>query len=228
MGFVNLHLHSEYSFLDGSIKVKELFKRVKELGQDSVAITEHGNMHALIQKFKAAKDAGVKLIVGAEIYLCDDISVKDTKRYHFLLLAENNEGLQNLIKIVSIANTEGFYYKPRVDKNVLRKFNKGLIATSACLANDIPRVINKGDLAKAKELALEYEEMFGKGNFFLEVHNHGIREEDVARAGIIKIGKLGYFQKFAVVICFVFRHTPSLIKNRFGLQRYENKRFSEN
>ena len=189
MAFTHLHLHSEYSFLDGSIKIKELFKRVKELGQNSVAITEHGNMHALVQKYKLAKAEGIKLIVGVEAYLCDDIREKSKKRNHFILLAENNEGLNNIIKLCSIAATDGFYYKPRLDKKTIQKYSKGIIATSACIAGEIQQFIIHDEYDKAKQVAQEYMGIFGKDNFFLEFHNHGIPDEDKANIGMLKIGK---------------------------------------
>ncbi|MFW6286062.1 MAG: DNA polymerase III subunit alpha [Nanoarchaeota archaeon] len=189
MSFVHLHLHSEYSFLDGSIQLEKLFQKVKELGQNSVAITEHGNMHALIKKYKLAKKYGIKLIIGCEIYVCDDINVKDKKRYHLLLLAKNNEGLQNLIKIVSIANKEGFYYKPRVDKSILKKYSKGVIATTACIAGEVQRAIIYGNLDKAKKITQDYIDIFGKDNFLIEVHNHGINEEKIINRELIKIAK---------------------------------------
>ena len=133
MGFTHLHLHTEYSLLDGATKVGELFEHVKSLGQDAVAITEHGNMGAVVKKYNAAKKAGVKLIMGFEAYVCDDIGVKDKdgKRYHLVLLAKDMEGYRNLVRLVSIANNEGFYYSARIDKKLLRKYSKGLICMSA-------------------------------------------------------------------------------------------------
>ncbi|NPE27189.1 DNA polymerase III subunit alpha [Methanococcoides sp. SA1] len=180
MGFTHLHLHTEYSLLDGATKISELFDHVKSLGQDAVAITEHGNMGAVIKKYNAAKKAGVKLIMGCEVYVCDDISVKDkdAKRYHLILLAKDLEGYQNLVRLDSIANNEGFYYKPRVDKKLLRKYSKGLIAMSACLANDIDQAIMAGDEDLARRRAESYINIFGKENFYLEVMDHGIPEED--------------------------------------------------
>ena len=179
MGFSHLHLHTEYSLLDGATKISELFNYVKELGQDSVAITEHGNMGAVIKKYNEAKKAGVKLIMGCEVYVCDDISVKDknVKRYHLILLAKNFKGYQNLIKLDSIANNEGFYYRARVDKKLLRKYSDGLICMTACIANDIDQAVIAGDKEKAKMLIREYIDIFGKENFYLEVQDHGIPEE---------------------------------------------------
>ena len=145
MGFVHLHLHTEYSLLDGATKISKLFERVKELGMDSVAITEHGNLNAVIKKYQLAKKAGVKLIFGFEPYIVDDMENKDMqeKRYHLILLAKNIQGYKNLIKLTTIANSDGFYYRPRIDKKTLAKYSEGLICTSACIANDIAKsVIN--------------------------------------------------------------------------------------
>jgi DNA polymerase III subunit alpha len=180
MGFTHLHLHTEYSLLDGATKVNELFDHVKSLGQDSVAITEHGNMGAVIKKYQVAKKAGVKLIMGCEVYICDDISVKDKdmKRYHLVLLAKDLEGYKNLVRLVSIANDKGFYYKPRIDKKLLRKYSKGLICTSACIANDADQAVILGNEDKACRLIEEYIDIFGKEDFYLEVANHGIEEEE--------------------------------------------------
>ena len=191
MGFTHLHLHTEYSLLDGATKVDELFGRVKELGQDAVAITEHGNMGAVIKKYQAAKKAGVKLIMGCEVYVCDDIGIKDkdAKRYHLILLAKDLEGYQNLVKLDSIANNEGFYYKARVDKKLLRKYSKGLICMTACLANDVDQAVVGGDEERAKKLIEEYIDIFGKENFYLEVQDHGISEEKVVADFYKRIAK---------------------------------------
>jgi len=191
MGFVHLHLHSEYSLLDGATKIGELFDYVKELGQDSVAITEHGNMGAVIKKYELAKKAGVKLIFGFEAYVCDDIKVKDknVKNYHLNLLAKDLEGYRNLIRLVSIANGEGFYYRARLDKETLRKYSKGLICMSACIANDVAVAVIGGDEDKARKLIEEYVDIFGKENFYLEVQNHGIAEQAVVRDFYGRVGK---------------------------------------
>lgn len=179
MAFVHLHLHTEYSLLDGATKISELFDRVKELGQNAVAITEHGNMGAVIKKYQLAKEAGVKLIFGFEAYVCDDMRSrdKDMKRHHLILLAKDLEGYENLVKLVSIANGDGFYYKARIDKEVLRKYSKGLICTSACIANDIARAVINENEEGARKLIKEYVGIFGKDNFYLEVQNHGIEQE---------------------------------------------------
>ena len=179
MAFTHLHLHTEYSLLDGATKLDELFDRIKELGQDTVAITEHGNMGAIIKKYQLAKKSGVKLIFGFEAYIADDRRSrdKDNRYYHLLLLAKNYEGYKNLIKLVSISNNEGFYYRPRIDMEVLRQYSEGLICTSACLANDIAQFVVKGEEEKARKRISEYVDIFGKEDFYLEVHNHGIPEE---------------------------------------------------
>ncbi len=191
MGFTHLHLHTEYSLLDGATKINELFDHVKSLGQDSVAITEHGNMGAVIKKYNTAKKAGVKLIMGCEVYLCDDIGVKDkdAKRYHLVLLAKDLEGYQNLVKIDSIANNEGFYYRARIDKKLLRKYSKGVICMSACIGNDIAQAVIKGDEDLARKLVEEYVDIFGKEDFYLEVHDHGIPEEKKVNEFYERIGK---------------------------------------
>jgi DNA polymerase III subunit alpha len=180
MGFAHLHLHTEYSLLDGATKVKDLFSRVKELGMDAVAITEHGNMGAVIKKYNLAKEAGVKLIFGFEPYICGDHTLreKSARDFHLLLLAKDLEGYQNLIKLVSIANNEGFYYRPRLDKDLLRKHSKGLICMSACIGNDIAQAVISGNEAGAEKLIEEYLDIFGKEDFYLEVQNHGIPEEE--------------------------------------------------
>ncbi len=179
MGFTHLHLHTEYSLLDGATKVSELFEHVKSLGQDSVAITEHGNMGAVIKKYNAAKKAGVKLIMGFEPYICEDLKSrdKDMKRYHLILLAKDLEGYQNLVRLVSIANNEGFYYKPRIDMEVLRKYSKGLVCMSACIGNDIAQAVMNGSEDRARKLIEGYVDIFGMEDFYLEVQIHGIPEE---------------------------------------------------
>jgi DNA polymerase III subunit alpha len=191
MGFVHLHLHTEYSLLDGASKISELFGRIKEMGQTAVAITEHGNMGAMIKKYQLAKKAGVKLIFGFEAYITDDMRKreKDGRDYHLILLAENLEGYKNLIKLVSIANSEGFYYRPRIDREVLRKYSKGVICMSACIAGDIAQAVIGGDEAKAKRLIESYVDIFGKNNFFLEVQNHQIPDEEVVRKFFKKAGE---------------------------------------
>ena len=171
MGFVHLHLHTEYSLLDGATKIKELFSRIKELGMDTVAITEHGNMGAMIKKYNLAKEAGVKLIFGFEPYICDNHKSREKvgKNNHLLLLAKNKEGYDNLIKLVSISNNEGFYYRPRIDMGLLKKYSEGLICMTACIANDIAQAVIHNDEEKAKSLIEGYLDVFGKEDFYLEV-----------------------------------------------------------
>ena len=178
--FVHLHLHSEYSLLDGSTRINLLPKRVKDLGMDAVALTDHGNMYGAIAFYNACKDAGVKPILGCEVYISEkDMTVKDrtNKRYHLILLAENNEGFKNIMKIVSTGYVDGYYYKPRVDKEVLKKYSKGVIATSACLGGEVQKALLNRDKEAAKKAALEYRDIFGEGNFFLELQDHGMPEQ---------------------------------------------------
>ncbi|MBS4881631.1 MAG: DNA polymerase III subunit alpha [Peptoniphilus harei] len=190
--FVHLHLHSEYSLLDGSTRINLLPKRVKELGMDAVALTDHGNMYGAIAFYKACKDQGVKPILGCEVYVSEkDMTIKDktNKRFHLILLAENNQGFKNIMKIVSLAFVDGYYYKPRVDKEVLKKYSKGIIATSACLGGEVQRFILDRDLEAAKAAALEYREIFGENNFFLELQDHGMPEQARVNRELIKISE---------------------------------------
>ena len=183
MGFAHLHVHTEYSLLDGSNKIKEYVARVKELGMNSAAITDHGVMYGVIDFYKEAKRAGIKPILGCEVYVAPnsrfdrEVTGGDDRYYHLVLLAENNIGYANLMKIVSKGFVEGYYYKPRVDKEVLREYHEGIIALSACLAGEVSRYLMKGLYEEAKKAALDYEEIFGKGNYFLELQDHGIPEQ---------------------------------------------------
>lgn len=175
--FVHLHTHSHYSLLDGLGKIPDLVSRAKELGMNALALTDHGSMYGIIEFYKTCKKHEIKPIIGVEVYLAinkmtDKRPRIDDKRYHLVLLAENSEGYKNLLKITSIGHIEGFYYKPRVDKDVLRRYSKGVIAMSACLAGEIPRALRNNDKEKAEALALEYAEIFGKDNFFLELQHH--------------------------------------------------------
>lgn len=191
--FTHLHVHTEYSLLDGSAKIKELVQRVKELGMNSIAITDHGAMYGAVEFYKAALEAGIKPIIGCEVYVAEGSRFKKEGKgggyYHLVLLAENNEGYQNLIKLVSYGFTEGFYYKPRVDKELLRKYSKGLIASSACLAGEVPRNILTVSYEKAKEAALEYLEIFGEGNYFLELQDHGMREQKIVNEALVRMSQ---------------------------------------
>ncbi len=195
MGFAHLHVHTEYSLLDGSNKITEYVARVKELGMDSAAITDHGAMFGVIDFYKEAKAQGIKPILGCEVYVAPNSRFdKETtggedRYYHLVLLAENNQGYQNLMKIVSIGYTEGFYYKPRVDREVLARYHEGIIATSACLAGEVQRYIEKDRYEEACVAAKRYEDIFGKGNFFLELQDHGIPEQKQVNQGLLRMSR---------------------------------------
>ena len=179
--FTHLHVHTEYSLLDGSAKIGDLLDRAKELGMNSLAITDHGAMYGAIDFYKAAKDKGIKPIIGCEVYLAArtrfDKDPMDARSYHLVLLAENNEGYENLIKLVSIAYIEGFYRRPRIDIELLKEYHKGIIALGACLAGPVSRRILNNEYEAARETAIQLEEIMGKGNFFLELQDHGLREQ---------------------------------------------------
>ena len=180
--FVHLHLHTEYSLLDGACRIKELVRLVKELGQTSCAVTDHGNMFAAVEFYKACKAEGIKPIIGCETYVAprtrhDKAGKIDHSHYHLVLLCKNEVGYRNLIKLVSLSYTEGFYSKPRVDKQLLRQYSKGLICLSACLAGEIPRKLLNGDYDGAKQTALEYNDIFGQGNYYLELQDHDIDDQ---------------------------------------------------
>ena len=193
MSFVHLHVHTEYSLLDGSNKIKEYVARVKELGMNAAAITDHGAMYGCIDFYKECLAQGIKPIMGCEVYVApgsrfDKETGSGSARYHHLvLLAENDTGYANLTKIVSRGFVEGFYYKPRVDKALLRQFHEGLIATSACLAGEVASELTARQYDKAKEVALEYEQIFGKGNFFLELQDHGLAEQRLINPDILRL-----------------------------------------
>ncbi len=195
MNFTHLHVHTEYSLLDGSNKIKEYVKRVKELGMDSAAITDHGVMYGVIDFYKEAKAAGIKPIIGCEVYVApgsrfDRERGESEERYnHLVLLAENNTGYQNLMKIVSKGFVEGFYYKPRVDMEVLREYHEGIIALSACLAGRIPRLLVRGMYEEAKQAALEHLEIFGEGNYFLELQDHGLPEQKLVNQQLVRMSR---------------------------------------
>lgn len=194
MAFTHLHVHTEYSLLDGSNKIKEMVARVKELGMDSVAITDHGVMYGVIDFYRAAMAAGIRPIIGCEVYVApgsrfDKKGQQDNKYNHLVLLAENNTGYHNLMKLVSRGFTEGFYYKSRVDMEVLREYHEGIIALSACLAGIVPEYIQKGLYEDAKCKALELEEIFGKGNFFLELQDHGISAQRMVNQSLLRMSQ---------------------------------------
>ncbi len=180
--FVHLHVHSEYSLLDGACRIKDMVKMAKELGQPAIAITDHGSMYGVMDFYKEAKKEGIKPIIGCEVYVAkrsrfDKVREFDSEIYHLILLCKNNAGYQNLIKMVSQSFIEGFYNKPRIDEALLRQHSDGLIALSACLAGAVPRALNRNDYYAAKQIALNYREIFGEGNFYLELQNHGLKEE---------------------------------------------------
>ncbi len=179
--FTHLHVHSEFSLLDGACRIKDLVSRVKELGQTAVAVTDHGVMFGAVTFYKEAKAAGIKPIIGCEVYVAPrtrhDKTVEDKSPFHLVLLCENETGYQNLIKLVSIGFTEGFYNRPRVDREVLALYSEGLIALSACIAGELPDRLMSGDYEGAKRVAHDYEGIFGKGNFFIEIQNHGLEEQ---------------------------------------------------
>ena len=193
MSFTHLHLHTEYSLLDGSGKIRELVLRAKELGMDSLAITDHGVMYGVIDFYKACISEDVKPIIGCEVYVAPnsrfdrEAGASEERYYHLVLLAENNIGYQNLMKIVSKGFLEGFYYKPRIDKEVLRQHSEGIIALSACLGGEVAANIRRGFYEEAKKAALEYEEIFGQGSFFLELQDHGIPEQKTVNQGLIRM-----------------------------------------
>lgn len=195
MSFVHLHVHTEYSLLDGSNKIKEYVARVKELGMDSAAITDHGVMYGVIDFYKEALSQGVKPILGCEVYVAPnsrfdrEMTGGDDRYYHLVLLAENNEGYANLTKIVSKGFVEGYYYRPRVDKELLRTYHKGIIALSACLAGEVQRYIVKGLYDEAKKTALEYRDIFGEDNYFLELQDHGIPDQALVNQQLMKMSE---------------------------------------
>ncbi len=195
MAFAHLHVHTEYSLLDGSNKIREYVKRVKELGMTAAAITDHGVMYGVIDFYRAAKAEGINPIIGCEVYVAPnsrfdrELTGGEDRYYHLVLLAENNTGYANLTRIVSKGFTEGYYYRPRVDKEVLREFHEGIIALSACLAGEVPRYIQKGLVEEAKKCALEYQSIFGKENYFLELQDHGIPAQQTVNAALLNIAR---------------------------------------
>ena len=195
MAFVHLHTHTEYSLLDGSNKIKEYVARVKELGMTAAAITDHGVMYGVIDFYKEAKKQGINPILGCEIYVAPgsrfdrEPSHGDDRYYHLVLLAENNQGYQNLMKIVSIGFVDGYYYKPRVDREILEKYHEGIIALSACLAGEVPKYLARGMYEEAKEIALWHESCFGKGNYFLELQDHGLAEQSMVNQQLVRLSR---------------------------------------
>jgi DNA polymerase III, alpha subunit len=194
MAFAHLHVHTEYSLLDGASRVKELIRRTKELGMDSVAITDHGVMYGAVRFYKEAKAQGVHPVIGCEVYLAPGMrqeraEVDGTRYYHLILLAENETGYRNLVELISLANIEGYYYKPRIDKELLRQYHEGIIALSACVAGEIPQAILRGNNERAEALVAEYVEIFGQDNFFLEIQDHGLPEEKTVNRALRELAK---------------------------------------
>ena len=194
MAFTHLHVHTEYSLLDGACRIKELVQQAKALGQTALAITDHGAMYGVVDFYKAARQEGIKPVIGCEMYISprrhtDRIAELDRESRHLVLLCENHVGYQNLIKLDSLAWTEGFYNKPRVDMEQLREHHEGLIALSACLAGEIPRALLRGDYEEARRIALQYQDIFGKNNFFLELQDHGIADQKRIVPYLVKLSQ---------------------------------------
>jgi len=192
--FVHLHVHAQYSLLDGACRIGDLIARAKELGMDSLAITDHGVMYGVVDFYKEAKKNGIKPIIGCEVYTAprtryDKTSALDANNGHLVLLARDMTGYKNLMHIVSTAFTEGFYYKPRTDFEVLEKYHEGIIALSACLGGDIPSALLNGNYEKACRLAYKYVEIFGKDNFYLELQDHGLPEQRTVNRELIRLSK---------------------------------------
>ena len=194
MSFTHLHVHSEYSLLDGACRIKNLAKAAKSLGQTSLALTDHGVMYGAVDFYRACKNEGIKAVIGCEVYVAprsrfDKTAQLDRGYYHMVLLCENNTGYQNLIKLVSAGFTEGFYNKPRIDDELLEKHSEGLICLSACLAGELPKKLLEGDYAGAKKKAEYYQKIFGKNNFFIELQNHGLEEQLRVNPELIKLAR---------------------------------------
>lgn len=195
MDFTHLHVHTEYSLLDGSSKIKEITNQAKELGMNSLAITDHGVMYGAIDFYRAAKDVGIKPIIGCEVYVAPgsrftkEAGENENRYYHLILLAENNKGYENLCKIVSKGFVDGFYYKPRVDYEVLEEFHEGIICLSACLAGEVQRHLAQENYEAGKEAALKYLNIFGEGNYFLEMQDHGIPEQQIVNQQLLRLSK---------------------------------------
>ncbi|MCE5284998.1 MAG: PHP domain-containing protein, partial [Pelosinus sp.] len=192
--FVHLHVHTEFSLLDGASRIDKLIERAKALNMPAVAITDHGSMYGVIDFYKQAKKEGIKPIIGCEVYVAprsrrEKTAVEGESYYHLILLAENNEGYRNLVELVSRANTEGFYYKPRIDRELLKEYSQGLICLSACIAGEIPAMLLKGDTEAAERIAREYLEIFGREHFFLELQDHGMPEQKTANKGLLALAR---------------------------------------
>ena len=191
MGFAHLHLHTEYSLLDGACRLGPLVDRAKELGMESLAITDHGVMYGVVDFYEACNKAGIHPVIGCEVYVAPGSRFDRTAggRAHLILLCETQQGYQNLIKLCSAGFIEGYYYKPRIDMELLRQRHEGLIALSACLSGDVPKLLLQGRYDEARDLALEFESIMGKGNYFLEMQDHGLREQKLVNQGLIRISQ---------------------------------------
>ena len=191
--FTHLHVHTEYSLLDGACRIDRMFDHLKELGQTAVAITDHGVMYGCVAFYKAAKAAGIKPIIGCEVYVATRTRFDKVNRIdgnnHLILLCKNEVGYRNLLKLVSAGFTEGFYSKPRIDKELLEKHHEGLICCSACLAGEVPQALLAGNYDRAKEIALWYNQLFGQGNYYLEIQDHGIRQQQEVLPQIIRLSR---------------------------------------
>ncbi len=232
MPFTHLHVHTVYSLLDGASKIPELISRVKELGQTSIAITDHGNMYGAVEFYKEAKAQGIKPIIGCEVYVAPRMRYErdnelDRNSSHLILLCENETGYKNLIKLNSLAWTEGFYYKPRVDHELLQKYHEGLIAMSACLAGEIPKALMENDWEKAEKTARFYRDVFGEGNFFLEVQDHGISEQKMLIPKLIRLSEQLGIPLAATNDCHYITKEDNRIQN-IMLCIQTNKTISEN
>ena len=190
--FVHLHVHTEYSLLDGASRIDTLVQKAKQLNMPAIAITDHGSMYGVIDFYKSAKKHGIKPIIGCEVYIApksrhEKSAIEGESSYHLVLLAENQIGYQNLIALVSKAYSEGFYYKPRIDKELLKEYNEGLICLSACIAGEIPQLLLKGNKEKAEVVIQEYIDIFGKDNFFIEIQDHGLPEQKSTNPILIEL-----------------------------------------
>lgn len=194
MSFAHLHLHTEYSLLDGACRINEVVEYAKQIGQKAIAITDHGVMYGAVDFYKAAKAVGIKPIIGCECYVAprsrhNKVHGIDNERYHLVLLCKNNKGYENLAKMVSLSWTEGFYTKPRIDKELIEKYHEGIIALSGCLFGEVSQTLLRGDYEKAKEIALWYKNIFGDGNYYLEIQNHELREQLEINPELIKLSE---------------------------------------
>ena len=194
MSFVHLHVHTEYSLLDGACRISRLVSRAKELGQSALAVTDHGVMYGVIDFYRECKKQGVHPVIGCEVYVAprsrfDKTFELDRDYYHLILLCENNTGYRNLMKLVSLGFTEGFYNKPRVDRELLEKYHEGLICLSACMSGEVPKRLLSDDYAGAAEAARYYQSLFGKDNYYIELQNHGLSEQQELNAQLIRLSR---------------------------------------